>query len=108
MQRWTTEVHIGKLKNIYFLKFILHILYLIILKVFAVSLELFFNTLKRKSTFLPYRVKKHHSTIYMDTYSAVPNNRVARNKRVGYYIGLFGYYIKNTSYLIKIFEKIPK
>ena len=28
-------------------------------------------------------------------YSTVPNCDLGANKRVGYYIGLFGYYIKN-------------
>ena len=46
--------------------------------------------------------------LHIGTYSAIPINRAAHNKSVGYYIGLFGYYIKIYSILlIKIFEKFP-
>ena len=42
-------------------------------------------------------------------YSVVSNCHTVAHKHTGYYIGLFGYYIKITPfYLIKIFEKIPK
>ena len=38
-------------------------------------------------------------------YSAVPNNRVARNKRVGYNIGLFGYYLHKKLIFIEYMKK---
>ena len=41
-------------------------------------------------------------------YSADSNKCAVWNNRVGYYIGLFGYNKKNTSYLINFFEKIQK
>ena len=38
-------------------------------------------------------------------YSTLSNCSLGWNKRVGCYIGLFGYYIKIDSYLINFFEK---
>ena len=39
-------------------------------KEFRLDTFLYFSTLwKKKSTFLPYRVKKHHSTLEMDTFN---------------------------------------
>ena len=44
---------------------------------------------------------KHHFQV--NTYSADSNKRAVWNNRVGYYIGLFGYYIKNYFLFNKIF-----
>ena len=41
-------------------------------------------------------------------YTTLSNCDLGWNKRVGYYIGLFGYYIKNAPYLIFFFWKMPK
>ena len=42
------------------------------------------------------------------TYSTVPNCDLGADKRVGYYIGLFGYYIKNYFLFNNFFWKNPK
>ena len=41
-------------------------------------------------------------------YSAHSNKRTVWNNHAGYYIGLFGYYIKNYFLFNNFFEKIPK
>ena len=47
--------------------------------------------------------------IYFDHYSAVPKNYTVWNNRGGYYIGLFGHYIKyHVLFLFLFFENNPK
>ena len=42
------------------------------------------------------KITKKSIEVFCSTpYSAVPNKRTVWNNRAGYYIGLFGHYIKN-------------
>ena len=54
-----------------------------------------------------YRVRRWNPHPFT-TYCAVPNKRTVWNNRAGYYIGLFGHYIKNHVLFNKFFWKKSK
>ena len=40
----------------------------------------FLHSMEKKSTFLPYRVKKHHSTLEMDTFKVMSLDNKPRTR----------------------------